>query len=65
MRALNSNGTLWAWPQVQANASAISTKNASRSQYKTNVHEESSIKLMKNASIPHRSKKNQVFSPLG
>ena len=51
MRALNSNGTLWAWPQVQANASMILTENASRSQYKMNIHEESSIKLTKNASI--------------
>ena len=65
MRVLNSNVTLWAWPRVQANTSAISTENVNRSQYKTSVHEESSIKLMKNTSIPHRSEKNQVFSPLG
>ena len=31
----------------------------------TSVHEESSIKLMKNASILLSSKKNQVLSPLG
>ena len=38
--------------------------NASRSQYKTSVHEESSIKHMKNSSILHSSKKNQVYSTL-
>ena len=37
---------------------AISTENASRSQHKTSVHEESSTKLMKNASILISSKKN-------
>ena len=45
--------------------SAISTKSTSRSQYKTSIYEESSIKLKKNASILLSSKKNQVFSPLG
>ena len=60
------NGTLWAWPRVQANASAILTESTSRSQYyKTSVYEESSIKLIKNASILLSFKKNQVFSPLG
>ena len=29
LRALNSNGTSWVWSQMQANASAISTVNAS------------------------------------
>ena len=52
MRAFNWNGMLWAWPRV----SAISTESVSRSQYKTSVHEESSIKLMKNASILLNSK---------
>ena len=56
MRALDSNGTLWAWPRVEANASAISTESTSRSQYKTSIHEESSIKLMKNASIIRKIK---------
>ena len=63
-RAFDSNGTLWAWPRVQANVSAISTESTSRSKYKTSFYEESSIKLMKNASILS-SKKNQVFSLLG
>ena len=64
MRVLDSNGTLWVWPRVQANASAISTENASRSLYKMSVHEESSIKLTKNTSILHSLVKNQVFSAL-
>jgi hypothetical protein len=51
MRALDSNSELWAWSRVQANASAISTENASRSQYKTSIHEESSLKHTKNASV--------------
>ena len=34
MKKLDLNGTLWAWPRVQADTSVISTKNASRSQYK-------------------------------
>ena len=34
MKQLDSNGTLWAWPRVQADTSVISTKNTSRSQYK-------------------------------
>ena len=42
---------------------AISTESASRSQYETSVCEESSIKLMKDASILLSSKKNQLFSP--
>ena len=42
---------------------AISTESASRSQYETSVREESSIKLMKGASILLNSKKNQLFSP--
>ena len=64
MRVLDSNGMLWVWPRVQANASAISTESTSRSQYKANIHEESSIKLMKNTPILLSSKKDQVFSPL-
>ena len=67
MRALDSNGTLWAWPRVQANASAISTESTStstsRSQYKTSVYEESSIKLTKNASILLSSKKIKCLAP--
>ncbi len=51
MRALDSNNDLCAWPRVQTNTSAIAAENASRSRYKTSVHEESSIKLTKNASI--------------
>ena len=51
MRALDSNNELWAWPRLQTNTSAIAAENASRSRYKTSVHEESSIKLTKNASI--------------
>ena len=51
MRALDSNNELWACPRVQTNASAIAPENANRSRYKTSVHEESSIKLTKNASI--------------
>ena len=50
---------------MQANASVISTESTSRSQYKTSVYEESSIKLMKNTAILLSSKRNQVFSPLG
>ena len=38
-----------AWPRVHANASTILTESTSRSKYKMSVHEESSIKLMKNA----------------
>jgi hypothetical protein len=66
MRALNSNSQLWAWPRVQANASTILTENAGRLQYRTSVHEESCIKVTKNASntILHRFDKNRVFSPL-
>ena len=51
-----------AWPRVQANVSVISTENASRSQYETSVHEESSIKFIKNAPAPilHSSKASHV-----
>ena len=41
---------------MQANASAISTESTSRSQYKTSVYEESSIKFMKNACILRKIK---------
>ena len=64
MRVLDSNNELWAWPRVQINVSAIAAENASRSQYKVSVHEESSVKLMKNASIHHSPEKNRVFSDL-
>ena len=66
MRELDSNNELWAWPRVQTNASAIliATENASKSRYKTSVHEESSIKLTKNASICRSPEKNRVFSDL-
>ena len=64
MRALDSNNKLWAWPQVQPNASAIAAGNANRSRYKTSIHEESSIKLTKNASICRSPEKNRVFSDL-
>ncbi len=64
MRALDSNSRLWASPRVQANASAISTETADRSQYRTSVHEESCIKVTKNSSILYRLEKNRVFSPL-
>ena len=63
MRALDSNGMLWVWPQVQAaNASSVSTEKTSRSRYKTSISEESCMKLTKNASILHSP---EVFSPLG
>ena len=64
MRALDSNNELWVWPRVQPNASAVAAENANRSRYKTSVHEESSIKLMKNASICRSPEKNRVFSDL-
>ena len=51
MRALASNGTLWAWARVQANTSAISTENASRQ----SIHE----KLTK--LFIYSPKKNQAF----
>ena len=44
---------------------AILTESASRSQHKMSVHKESSIKLMKNATILLSSKKFQAFSTLG
>ena len=65
MRALDSNNEIWAWPRVQTNASAIAAENTSRSRYtETSVHEESSIKLSKNASIHRSPEKNRVFSDL-
>ena len=64
IRALDSTNELWAWPRVQTNVSAIAAENASRSRYKTSVHEESSIKLTKKASICHSPEKNRVFSDL-
>jgi hypothetical protein len=64
MRVLDSNSLLWAWPRVQANASAISMENAGRSQYRMSVHEESCIKVTKKAYILYRLEKNRVFSPL-
>ena len=64
MRALDSNNELWAWPRVQTNVSEIAAENTSRSRYKTSVHEESSIKLTKNASICCSPEKNRVFSDL-
>ena len=64
MRALDSNNELWAWPRVQTNVNAIEAENTSKSRYKTSVHEESSIKLMKNASICRSPEKNRVFSDL-
>ena len=45
-----------AWPLLQTNASVIAAENASRSRHKTSVHEESSIKLTKNASIGRSSR---------
>jgi hypothetical protein len=51
MRVLDSNGTLWVWPRVQANTRAISTENAGRSQHIASVDEECSIKLTNNAAI--------------
>ena len=61
MRMLDSNSTLWAWPQVQANVSTISTENVSRSYIKRAFM----INLLKkNASILHSLMKNQVFSAL-
>ena len=60
----DSNNELWAWPRVQTNTSAIAAENASRSRYKMSVHEESSIKLKKNASIRRSPEKNQVFNDL-
>ena len=65
MRELDSNNELWAWPRVQTNANAIliAAENASKSPYKTSVHEESSIKLTKkNASICRSPEKSRVFS---
>ena len=56
MRALASNGTLWAWARVQANTSAISTENANRQ----SIHE----KLTKHAFTLHSPKKNQAFCPV-
>ena len=47
---------------VASSASAIAAENASKSRY--NVHEESSIKLTKNASICRSPEKNRVFSDL-
>ena len=64
MRILDSNNKLWAWPRVQPNMSAIAAKNMSRSRYKMSVHEESSIKMTKNASICRSPEKNRVFSDL-
>jgi hypothetical protein len=57
MRVLDLNNEPWAWPQVQANASMISIKHASRLQYKMSVRKESSIKLTKNASVLYRPEK--------
>ena len=42
----------------------IAAENVSKSRYKTSVHEESSIKLMKNASICRSPEKNRVFGNL-
>ena len=47
-----------------SSASAIAAENASKSRYKTSVHEESSIKLTKNASICRSPEKNRVYSDL-
>jgi hypothetical protein len=63
MRVLNLNNEPWAWPQVQANASMISIKHASRLQYKMSICEESSIKLTKNASILHKPEKIERLAP--
>ena len=63
MRALDSNNELWAWPRVQTNASAIAAENTNKLRYKTSVHEESSIKLTKNASICRSPEKN-LFNDL-
>ena len=60
----DSNNELWAWPQVQTNTSAIAAENANRSRSQTSVHEESSIKLTKNAPICRSPEKNRVFSDL-
>ena len=62
MRALDSNNELWAWPRVQTKVSAIAAENASKSLYKTSVHEESSIKLTKNASICRSPKKIECLA---
>jgi hypothetical protein len=40
-----------------------STENASRSQYKTSVLEESSLKITKNASILHSPDKVECLAP--
>jgi hypothetical protein len=63
MRALDSNIELWARPRVQANASMIMIKNASRFQYKMSVREESSIKLTKNSSVLRRPEKIERLAP--
>ena len=49
---------------MQTNTSAIAAEDASRSHYKMSVHEESSIKLAKKASIRRSPEKNRVFSDL-
>ena len=57
IQKLTNESTQFKWyivgvaSSASTNASMILTENASRSQYKMNIHEESSIKLTKNASI--------------
>ena len=46
------------------NMSKIVTENTGRLRYKLSVHQESGIKVTKNAAIPHNLKKNRVFSAL-
>ena len=62
LKFTNENArTLWAWPRVQSNTSM--KMRADHNVQLMSIHEESSIRLTKNASILHSSKKNQVFSP--